>query len=71
MAAPKHRTTQERPIELPVGLNAWLLDCVPVPHCKVCAANWRQLNSRKEQGDITQAAKHATEIRGHASGVHS
>ena len=65
-----HRTTQEPPIELPVGFNAWLLDCAPVADCKVCAANWRQLNAAKEEGDITQAARHATEIRDHSSGVH-
>ncbi|MDO0937394.1 hypothetical protein QQY66_38820 [Streptomyces sp. DG2A-72] len=70
MAATRPKTTQEPPVVLPVGLNAWLLDCVPVPGCKVCAANWRQLNAAKHKGDITQAAKHATEVRDHASGVH-
>ncbi|MFD0007155.1 hypothetical protein ACFVJ4_32655 [Streptomyces sp. NPDC127178] len=68
--ATKHRTTQEPPVVLPVGLNAWLVDCVPAPGCKVCAANWRQVNAAKDEGDIAQAARHATEIRDHASGVH-
>ncbi|MER6709763.1 hypothetical protein ABZZ16_03195 [Streptomyces sp. NPDC006386] len=69
--ATKHKTTQESPVELPVGFNAWLLDCAPVANCKVCAANWKQLNAAKRKDDITQAAKHATEIRDHASGAHS
>ncbi|MDX3641420.1 hypothetical protein [Streptomyces sp. MB09-02B] len=67
----KHKTTQEPPVELPVGFNAWLLDCAPVPGCKVCAANWKQLTIAKNKDDITQAAKHATEIRDHAGGGHS
>ncbi|MFE2261579.1 hypothetical protein [Streptomyces griseosporeus] len=64
-------TRQERPLDLPVGFEAWLLDCVPVPGCKVCAANWTQLNTAKGVGDIAQAARHATEIRDHAGGAHS
>jgi hypothetical protein len=56
---------------LPGTFDAWLLDCAPAPGCDVCAANWRQLIARKEHGDITQAARHATEIRDHVSGVHS
>ncbi|MCX4881554.1 MULTISPECIES: hypothetical protein [unclassified Streptomyces] len=55
---------------LPDGFDAWLLDCAPVADCDVCAANWRRLTSREQSGDITQAARHATEIRDHASGVH-
>ncbi|MER5212989.1 hypothetical protein ABT063_21035 [Streptomyces sp. NPDC002838] len=47
-----------------------MLDCAPAPGCKVCAANWKQLNAAKNKGDITKAARHATEIRDHASGVH-
>ncbi|MGC9539523.1 hypothetical protein [Streptomyces sp. UG1] len=70
MAATRHKTTQEPPVELPVGLHAWLLDCVPAPDCKVCTANWRQLNAAKQKGDITQAARHATEIRDHSGGGH-
>ncbi|MGY3680241.1 hypothetical protein ACVWXU_003864 [Streptomyces sp. TE33382] len=66
----RHRTTQETSIDLPAGFNAWLLDCAPVPGCQVCVANWNQLNARKNAGDITQAANHATEIRDHASGSH-
>ncbi|MER5226069.1 hypothetical protein [Streptomyces flaveus] len=69
--ASKHQTTQEPPIDLPVGFNAWLLDCAPAPNCDVCAANWKQLNAAKNKGDIGHAARHATEIREHASGVHS
>ncbi|OIJ92224.1 hypothetical protein BIV25_28415 [Streptomyces sp. MUSC 14] len=64
------KTTQERPIDLPVGANAWLLDCVPAPGCVICSANWRQLGTARDAGDITKAARHATEIRDHASGVH-
>ncbi|WP_405575687.1 hypothetical protein OG317_37065 [Streptomyces sp. NBC_01167] len=66
----KHKTTQEPPVVLPVGFNAWLLDCVPVADCGVCAANWRQLNNSKKVGDIAQAARHADEIRSHPSGAH-
>lgn len=55
----------------PRDLDAWLLDCAPVPECDVCAANWRQLVRRKRSGDVRQAARHATEIRDHASGVHT
>ncbi|MEU0049436.1 hypothetical protein [Streptomyces sp. NPDC006309] len=58
------------PAQLPVGFDAWLLDCVPAVDCDVCAANWRQLVVRKQAGDITRAARHATEIRDHPSGVH-
>ncbi|EST27601.1 hypothetical protein M878_24455 [Streptomyces roseochromogenus subsp. oscitans DS 12.976] len=36
----------------------------------MCAANWRQLAACKQSGDVTQAARHATEIRDHTSGVH-
>jgi hypothetical protein len=68
--ATKQKTTQEPPIVLPVGLEAWLLDCVPAPDCKVCAANWRLLGAAKDDGNIAQAARHATLIRDHASGVH-
>lgn len=71
MAATRHKTTQEPPVELPVGFNAWLLDCVPAPGCKVCAANWRQLTAARNKGNITKAATHATEIRDHAGGGHS
>jgi hypothetical protein len=63
----KRQTTQESPIELPTGFNAWLLDCAPSPGCNVCTANWQQLNAAKQRGDITQAARHADEIRGHRS----
>ena len=57
--------------QLPRGFDAWLLDCMPVPACDVCAANWQQLAACKQSGDITQATRHATEIRDHASGVHA
>ncbi|NGO07656.1 hypothetical protein G5C60_08310 [Streptomyces sp. HC44] len=70
MASSKQQTTQEPPIDVPVGFNAWLLDCAPDPNCDVCQANWRQLTAARNKGDITQAARHATEIRDHASGVH-
>lgn len=57
-------------IVLPTGFNAWLLDCTPKPGCGVCAANWRQLVEHRDKGRVHQAAKHATEIRDHRSGVH-
>ncbi|MBK6017763.1 hypothetical protein [Streptomyces sp. MBT53] len=57
--------------QLPAGFDTWLLDCAPAPNCVVCATNWRQLTACKQSGDITQAARHATEIRDHASGVHA
>lgn len=68
--AARRGTAQDRPNDLPAGFDAWLLDCVPVPGCKVCTANWQQLNAYRKFGDITRAARHATEIRDHASGVH-
>ncbi|MEU6508606.1 hypothetical protein [Streptomyces sp. NPDC046942] len=55
---------------LPSGFDAWLLDCAPATGCDACAANWRQLVACKQAGDITQATRHATEIRDHSSGVH-
>ena len=67
----KHQSTQEPAIDLPVGFEAWLLDCTPDPNCDVCQANWRQLTAARNGGDLGKAAKHATEIRDHASGVHS
>ncbi|MDQ0828174.1 hypothetical protein QF032_000018 [Streptomyces achromogenes] len=69
--ASKHKTTQERPIDLPVGFNAWLLDCAPMAGCKTCQSEWERLNAAKAAGKITLAASHATQIRDHASGVHS
>ncbi len=56
--------------QLPNCFDAWLLDCAPAPDCKVCAANWRQLLACKQAGDLVRAARHATEIRDHSSGVH-
>ncbi|WP_405609050.1 hypothetical protein [Streptomyces sp. NBC_00076] len=70
MAATRHKTTQEPPVVLPTGFNAWLLDCVPAPGCEVCAANWKQLKAAEGHGNIAEAARHATEVRDHASGVH-
>jgi hypothetical protein len=66
----QQQTTQERPIDLPASFNHWLLDCAPVATCDVCQANWRQLNAAKAKDNITQAARHATEIRDHAGGEH-
>lgn len=68
---PSAGAEQQPSAQLPAHFDAWLLDCAPAPNCAVCAANWRQLTIRKESGDITQAARHATEIRDHASGVHA
>jgi hypothetical protein len=68
--ATKHKTTQEPPVELPTGLNAWLLDCAPAPGCKTCQTNWRLLKAAREVGDIVQAARHATLVRDHAGGGH-
>lgn len=68
---PDRQTTPDRvAVVLPIGFNAWLLDCAPAPDCKVCAANWRQLVEHRDQGRVYEAAKHATEIRDHQSGVH-
>lgn len=68
--AARHKTTQERAIDLPTGFNAWLLDCVPSPGCGVCAANMMQLQAAKKKGNMDQAVRHADEIRAHASGSH-
>ncbi|MGW0845555.1 hypothetical protein ACWD26_36560 [Streptomyces sp. NPDC002787] len=69
--ATKPKTTQEPPVELPIGLNAWLLDCVPVADCETCQCEWRKLNGWKRRGDIAQAARAASNVRGHAGGGHS
>ncbi|WP_405938851.1 hypothetical protein OG338_21390 [Streptomyces sp. NBC_00726] len=66
----RHKSTQEPPIDLPVGFYAWLLDCAPAPGCTTCGTEWRSLKSAKEAGDVWQAARHATKIRDHASGSH-
>ncbi len=68
---PSKRPEQQPFPQLPTHFDAWLLDCAPLPDCDVCGANWRQLTSCKQSGDITQAMRHATEIRDHASGVHA
>ncbi|WP_217253115.1 hypothetical protein [Streptomyces sp. AC602_WCS936] len=68
--ATRHKTTQERSVELPIGFNAWLLDCAPVRDCTTCQSEWQHLMAAKELGQITQAAKHATNVRDHASGAH-
>ncbi|MEU8884571.1 hypothetical protein [Streptomyces hydrogenans] len=65
---PTHKTTQEPPIDLPVGFNAWLLDCAPVRDCGTCQTEWRKLKAAEGVGDIGQAAKHATQIRDHSGG---
>ncbi|MDO0938721.1 hypothetical protein QQY66_46025 [Streptomyces sp. DG2A-72] len=36
---PQQRYPDPIRVELPVGFEAWLLDCVPVPGCKICKAN--------------------------------
>ncbi|KUL35375.1 hypothetical protein [Streptomyces regalis] len=64
----KHKTTQEPPVVLPTGLDAWLLDCAPVKDCARCQSEWRQLNAAKNKGSITKAAKHARNVRDHAGG---
>ncbi len=66
----RHKTTQESPVELPVGFNAWLLDCAPVRDCTTCQSEWQHLKAAEGLGDIQQAAKHATNVRAHASGAH-
>ncbi|MFJ8466607.1 hypothetical protein [Streptomyces swartbergensis] len=71
MAPTRHKTTQEPPVELPVGFESWLLDCVPVKGCETCQSNWKQLDACKKAGDITQAARPATKVRDHAGGGHS
>lgn len=64
------RDRRTPPAQLSANFDAWLLDCTPVPDCDVCSANWRQLALSKQMGDVRQAARHATEIRDHASDVH-
>ncbi|GGV64574.1 hypothetical protein [Streptomyces massasporeus] len=71
MAATRHKTTQEPPVVLPIGLDAWLLDCAPVSDCTTCQSEWRKLNTAKKAGRIAQAARHATAVRDHAGGAHS
>ncbi|QUI34957.1 hypothetical protein H9W91_32015 [Streptomyces alfalfae] len=66
---PTHKTTQEPPIDLPMGFNAWLLDCAPVPGCATCQAEWRSLQAAERAGGFGQAAKHAMKSRDH-SGSH-
>ncbi|MER6381495.1 hypothetical protein ACWDBD_04195 [Streptomyces sp. NPDC001118] len=68
--AGKEPDQRKRSAQLPSGYDVWLLDCVPATGCDVCAANWRQLAACKQSGDVAQAARHATEIRDHTSGVH-
>ncbi|MBK3531486.1 hypothetical protein JHN61_09775 [Streptomyces sp. MBT67] len=68
--AMRHRATQEQPVDLPVGFNAWLLDCAPAPSCATCRAEWRSLKAAEEVGEIWEAANHATKVRDHASGSH-
>ncbi|NUW03025.1 hypothetical protein G6W50_25430 [Streptomyces sp. CAI 127] len=66
----RHKATQEKPVDLPTGFNAWLLDCAPVPGCATCRTEWRNLKTAEGAGEIWQAADHATKIRDHASGSH-
>ncbi len=70
MAVTKHKSTQEAPVVLPVGLTAWLLDCAPVRDCETCQSEWQRLRAAKDRGDITQASKHASRVRDHAGGGH-
>lgn len=68
MPSIRHKTTQEPAIDLPVGFNAWLLDCAPVADCARCQSEWRRLGAAKKRHDIAQAAQAATSIRDHAGG---
>lgn len=70
MAAKTQTYPDLLPVDLPVGFYAWLLDCAPVRDCERCQSEWQRLNEAKELGDITQASKHATDIRDHAGGGH-
>jgi hypothetical protein len=70
MASTRSKTTQEPPVVLPIGYTAWLLDCAPVRDCERCQSEWQRLNKARDNDDVTQAARHATQIRDHASGVH-
>jgi alkylhydroperoxidase family enzyme len=70
MPSTRHKSTQEPPIDLPVGFNAWLLDCSPIAGCATCQSEWRKLNACRKRGDIAQAARHATGVRDHAGGGH-
>ncbi|MFJ5973998.1 hypothetical protein [Streptomyces sp. NPDC093060] len=71
MARIQQTCPDPRPVDLPIGFNAWLLDCAPVADCETCQSEWRRLNAARELRDITQAAKHATNIRDHAPDGHS
>ncbi|WP_179022979.1 hypothetical protein [Streptomyces sp. IMTB 2501] len=66
MARNRQTYPDPRPVDLPIGFHAWLLDCAPVADCETCQSEWQRLNVAKGLGDITQAAKHATNIRDHA-----
>ncbi|MFD4786768.1 hypothetical protein ACFWN1_06750 [Streptomyces sp. NPDC058459] len=64
----RHKTTQGPPVDLPMGFNAWLLDCAPVADCATCQTEWQSLKATEATGDIDLAAKHATNIRDHSGG---
>lgn len=72
MAAMKQQTYPDPyPVELPAGLDAWLLDCAPERDCEVCQSEYRLLHIAKQRGDIAQATKHASKVRDHSGGGHS
>ncbi len=68
----KRQTTPANPVFLSHAVHEeWLLDCTPAAGCRVCAANWKQLEAARDAGNIDQAARHASEIRDHRGGGHS
>ncbi len=54
------------PVEL--HLDAWLLDGVPAPSCKVCAALDFQRSQARKRNDWASACAAAREIRNHRRG---
>lgn len=57
-------------VVLPVGLNAWLTDCVPAPNCVPCQQAWEERRKALLADDLGAAMKASTHVRDHASGVH-
>ncbi|MET8557956.1 hypothetical protein ABZV64_23790 [Streptomyces sp. NPDC004959] len=62
---------QEKPVDLPVGFFAWLLDCRPVVGCGTCQAAWQNLTDAKAEGDDWGASGYAHKIREHHTGGHT
>ncbi|MFQ6145442.1 hypothetical protein ACLMNJ_20545 [Streptomyces seoulensis] len=70
MARTQQTCPDPHPVELPVGLRAWLLECAPAADCETCRSEAQRLEAADERGDVAQAARHAANIRRHTSGDH-